>query len=222
MAAQELGPDRIAFGKNILEQLDKNGFNAIIAMWVYNTDAEEWILMVASHEAAIKGSQEAFLSLLNCIESSELRTKIQTQRFRVGVYDPRKSLFTLYFGMLGCVGKIGETAEVYSGGNIFNGVLLPTAYIYRLIAPDRAKIVAEFQEKAASTDETFYKTVLIEALIDKSNWELMQGDIEKAETTFHHAEEIATEKEVVYSGLRRKLDNFRKTLAQASNKRNAS
>ncbi len=222
MASQQLVAERQEFGKQILEQLDDQDFDVLSAMWVYSEDFEDWMLILATQSAAINGTKHTFIEMLKNLRSDDLRKKIQTQHYRFAIYDPCDTLFTVLIQMFGPIGKKDEIGGVFSSGNIFNGMLLPTAYIYRLMEPDRDLIVKALLEKMENTKDQYDKLNAVDALLDQSVWEQHRDNLEKAGKLFNYAEQIVQKEGIAYPALSRKLDNYRKSLEQATSKRNAS
>jgi hypothetical protein len=116
-----------ADGARFVRALDATGFPVTAALWIFDPQAEDWRLVIATPLIEAKGPKEVYGVLRAALH--ELQPEVVFGLNDVWVVSPKEPLIQLMGSLVNTgpsiVGRMFEK-------NVLNGVLLPDAYIYRL------------------------------------------------------------------------------------------
>lgn len=115
-------------GAELVQLLDRAGWNPSAALWFFSSEANAWRLLLASPEVAIKGPRDAYTvvqSALGKMEASERELALED----IGVMPPDHPLI----GLLRTVTVTGPiVGRIRFSRNVIDGHFIEDALIYRI------------------------------------------------------------------------------------------
>jgi len=115
-------------GKELIEALDKAGFQVQAAMWFYFTDSDEWRLLIASPLVEENGPKKAYSFIQSVLTQLSPPTAISLKD--ISTLRPEHHLISLLRVAI-------HTGPGISGirftRNVINNTLIEDAYIYRML-----------------------------------------------------------------------------------------
>lgn len=114
------------FGKQVTDRLRAQAFPFEGAFWLYDEDADDWQLVIATRLVDQEGRQATYLQLspvISKIPRSDLRV------LNITVMSPQTPLYTALKKSFGH-GKPVEGVRLQH--HVINGVLIPAAYLYEI------------------------------------------------------------------------------------------
>lgn len=121
--------DRLAdVGRKLVELLDEANLNVTSALWLYRTEASDWILLLAFPEVERFGPR-AFYEKIQRVFASNRKVLEPLTLQDIVVMGPSEPLLQLLKGAL----QTGPgLSEIRFTGNRINNTLIEDALIYRL------------------------------------------------------------------------------------------
>jgi len=114
------------FGKKITERLRATKFPFKGVLWLYDEEADDWRLVVASDLVDTEGPRETYGKLGEAISSVG---GSNFQRMRITVVSPKSAVFAALRGVFAGVPDVeGERLR----NTFVNGVSVPDAYLYEI------------------------------------------------------------------------------------------
>jgi len=114
------------FGKRVTEQLNAAGFAFSGSFWLFDDNASDWQLIVATDLVDKVGPRDTYLQLARAISNVG---GSDFQRLRLTVMSPKESLYQ-------ALRKVFGTTKSVEGARLQNttlsGNLVPDAYLYRI------------------------------------------------------------------------------------------
>ncbi len=121
--------DRLAgVGRKLVELLDEAKLNVTSALWLYRTEASDWILLLAFPEVESLGPR-AFYEKIQRVFASNRKVLEPLTLQDIVVMGPSEPLLQLLRGALRTGSGI---SEIRFTGNRINNTLIEDALIYRL------------------------------------------------------------------------------------------
>lgn len=116
-----------AAGENLIHELDRRKFPAKAAFWLYETEGDDWRLMIATPQLRSVGPRKLYKSVQQAI--AKIDTPIRTSSvFLLDTKDPFiKRLST-------AIGRGPGVSGMRFSRNSINGRFIEDAYIYRMAA----------------------------------------------------------------------------------------
>ena len=121
-----LNESDLQFGKQVTAQLRAGGFPFDGVFWLFDEEADDWRLVVATELVDQVGRQETYLRLSRVI-SAVPRSDIQIMG--ITAMSPQTALYTALKKVLGPAANV-EGARLQR--TAVNGVLIPGAYLYEI------------------------------------------------------------------------------------------
>ena len=121
MAQDALVEADIEAGREFLSLLDRIEVPVVGSLWMYSADTSKWKLVIITTDER-QGSKALYLKAINAGSSLDL-TNVEFQ-------PPESALFKA----LGSAMRIGGISTIRMRQNMFNGVYVEDALIYRLAA----------------------------------------------------------------------------------------
>lgn len=116
----------LEFGKHVAEQLRTKEFPFDGVFWLYDEDADDWQLVIATSLVDRNGRQEAYLRLGQIISNTP---RSDFRILNITVMSPQAPLFS-------ALRKKFATSKSVEGvrlqHHVVNGVLIPAAYLYEI------------------------------------------------------------------------------------------
>lgn len=129
---QVLTEEMIKAGADLTRKLDEMGWPVFASLWLYLTDSNDWILLLASPRVASEGPKQAYEVVQRALaEISKPENAITLSK--VGVSDLANPLIAL---LRVAVGTGPGISGIRFTRNVINGQFIEDAYIYRI--SDRA------------------------------------------------------------------------------------
>jgi hypothetical protein len=126
MVTTALVDSLIKDGKVLLDELQRQGIQIEAALWLYDTDSEEWRLSIASSELLRRSREEAYAVIQNALMAIPKRSITLSNVTISALSDPivkaLRSVITI--DSVGAGIRISRSA--------FNNVYIEDAYIYLL------------------------------------------------------------------------------------------
>lgn len=119
-------------GLELTKKLDENHWPVRASLWLYASEANQWILILASPLAKKDGPKRSYEAIQTALESIETEEGAITLS-DIKVTDPEHPLLTL---LRVAVRTGSDLAGIRFTKNVINGHLIEDAHIYRL--SDRA------------------------------------------------------------------------------------
>jgi len=114
-------------GKDIVENLDKEGIFFPIAMWYFITKSNEWRLVLAKEGISETGAREYYKKIQKVLNKIDPRPEISVSDI---------SLMSTESEVAKLIKTAVKTGKEISGirfsGNVINGKLIHDAFIYRV------------------------------------------------------------------------------------------
>ena len=114
------------FGKHLVDQLNSKGFPFDGAFWLYDEEADDWQLVIATKLVDLDGRTETYLKL------GRITSTVPRDDFRllnITVMSPQTPLYTALKKSFGH-GRPVEGVRLQH--HVINGVLIPAAYLYEI------------------------------------------------------------------------------------------
>jgi len=127
MVSTTLVDTQIEDGERILRQLDSDRFNVDSALWLFDTQKEKWILLIATPLVNSVGPKKSYAKIKKSLD--KLATPLKTAALEVALIKPDHDLLRLLKSVVRVEPKI---ARMRFTGNVINGKLIEDALIYRL------------------------------------------------------------------------------------------
>jgi hypothetical protein len=124
LVKQDLTPEMIQAGAELLQSLDAAQVPVTSAFWLYRGDEADWRLIIASPDVEKKGIREFYLTLVDHLHAM---TRDELKGSYVTAVTPDDKIVV-------AIRKIFKTSGIRSirfTGNVINGILIPDALIYR-------------------------------------------------------------------------------------------
>ena len=121
MAQDALVDSDIEAGRAFLDLLDRIEIPVVGALWMYSPDTDRWKLVIVT-PAARQGSKALYLKAINAGTELDLAN--------VEFQPPESALFKALGGAI----RVGGNSTMRMRQNVFNGVYVEDALIYRLAA----------------------------------------------------------------------------------------
>src|SRR5574340_116741 len=131
MAPKLLVETAIRRGERLLKTLDQRGVKVDAALWAYNTESEQYQLVIASFDVDALGARPLYAQIQDALESLPADQRVP---FRdITATSPRR-------GVVATLAKAIRTPadaidSIRITGNVINQELIEDAYIYRLCLP---------------------------------------------------------------------------------------
>lgn len=116
----------LSFGKKITEQLKTAKFSFKGTLWLYDEEADDWQLIVASDLVDTKGPRDTYLELAKAIANV---SGSDFQRLRITVVSPKSTLFAALRSVFAVAANV-EGARLQN--TTVGGVLVSDAYLYEI------------------------------------------------------------------------------------------
>jgi len=116
----------LSFGKKITEQLKTAKFPFNGTLWLYDEEADDWQLIVASDLVDTKGPRGTYLDLAKAIANV---SGSDFQRLRISVVSPKSTLFAALRSAFAIAANV-EGARLQN--TTVGGVLVSDAYLYEI------------------------------------------------------------------------------------------
>jgi len=116
----------LSFGKKITEQLKIAKFPFKGTLWLYDEEADDWQLIVASDLVDAKGPRDTYLELAKAIANV---SGSDFQRLRITVVSPKSALFAALRSVFAVAPNV-EGARLQN--TTVGGVLVSDAYLYEV------------------------------------------------------------------------------------------
>jgi hypothetical protein len=124
MVATPLVDTYIDAGRRLIQALDESGFEIEAALWLYHTEPNEWRLLLALPLVDEIGPREVYRKIQAQVSASSLLTLRN-----VSVVSPEAEIIRLLRGAV----KTGPgISTIRLSGNVFDGVFVDDALVYRL------------------------------------------------------------------------------------------
>ena len=127
---ESLSPNMIAAGKELTRRLDRMGFKALASFWLYNSETNEWRLVLASRQVDSKGPKKAYSTILNALTKKPEEKVIGLGLQIITLTSPLDPLIKSLRTALR-TGK--ELSDIRFSRNRINDLFIEDAYIYRVI-----------------------------------------------------------------------------------------
>ena len=127
LVAPILTPEMIAAGEGFVRAIDNTGTPVSAALWLLPPNESDWKLVISSPEIATKGPH-AFYQKVDQILRKMGPTPLSTSV--ISAFPPAHPLLSLLRVALKTSPGI---TNIRFTQNVINGVLIPDAYIYRLL-----------------------------------------------------------------------------------------
>jgi hypothetical protein len=124
LVKQDLTPEMIQAGAEFIRVLDAAQVPVTSAFWLYHGEEPDWRLVIASPEVVQLGIREFYGKLIDhrrALNRDEVNSSVVTA---VAPDDPIVAAVRKVY-------KLPGIASIRSTGNVFNGILIPDALIYR-------------------------------------------------------------------------------------------
>lgn len=116
----------LSFGKKITEQLKTAKFSFKGTLWLYDEEADDWQLIVASDLVDTKGPRDTYLELAKAIANV---SGSDFQRLRITVVSPKSTLFAALRSVFAAAANV-EGARLQN--TTVGGVWVSDAYLYEI------------------------------------------------------------------------------------------
>ncbi len=134
MAQVTLVDADLSVGRELLDALDARKFAVSSALWLQREEGDEYRLIIATPVVDREGKQAAYMRLAGVLKDAALNDRMPLFRIEaVGESDPTVSLLRRF------VSAAGSDVKLRLSNNVFDGVLVPDAYVYRLAKPEARK-----------------------------------------------------------------------------------
>lgn len=127
MVKEQLTPEMIQLGKDLIKRLDETEIVIDSAFWFYMEDSEKWRLIIASPQVEEQGPKKVYQEVQKVLNSDESNKKIGLKD--ISVVENNHSLINL---MNIAVGRIEGVSEKRFSKNTVNGHYIDDVLIYRL------------------------------------------------------------------------------------------
>lgn len=128
MVKEQLTPEMVTAGKNLINYLDKSEIGISSAFWFYMEDSEKWRLILSSPKVKSDGPKKVYLEIQKCIEELGKEGTIINLR-DISVVEQEHSLIKLI--SKGIITGDG-ISEIRFSRNTINGHYIEDAMIYRI------------------------------------------------------------------------------------------
>ncbi len=125
LVKQDLTPEMISAGADLVRALDAANIPVTAAFWLYYGDDPDWRLRIVSPEVAQLGTLQFYRKLgdqMRALQRPELTSSNVT-----AVESDNRIVVALRKAL-----KVPGIASIRYTGNVFNGILFPDALIYRV------------------------------------------------------------------------------------------
>jgi hypothetical protein len=126
MVTAALVESAIVDGAKLILALDEEGIDVPAALWFYDSESEDWRLLIASGQLQHLGPQKAYAKIQAVLEGTAIRTVKLSNVSVVSPSDPiiRALRVAIHTGP-------GITGIRFSR-NVINSIFIEDAYIYRV------------------------------------------------------------------------------------------
>ncbi len=127
MVIPTLVESQIIDGEQIVEQLDRDDFGVDSAFWIFDSDKEKWVLVIATSLVRDIGPKASYDRLRSSLD--QLPDSIGSRIFETSLVKPEDFIV----GLLKKALKTGPgISRIRFTGNVINGIRIEDALIYRL------------------------------------------------------------------------------------------
>lgn len=116
----------IEFGKQVTEQLKAKDFPIDGAFWLYDEEAEDWRLVIATNLVDQRGPQEAYNLLTHTVP---FRERSYFRSANITLMSPQNPIFVALKKTF-AAGRSAEGQRLQH--QLVNGVLITDAYLYEI------------------------------------------------------------------------------------------
>jgi hypothetical protein len=123
LVKEALSKEMITAGRDLLGALEKAGWVAQSAFWLFDPDANRWKLKLSSPEVETKGRRPAFELVSKILSNSEIPLTL----FDISIVPPRDRTVKVMSAAL----KTIPTSGIRVSRAAFDGHYIEDAYVYR-------------------------------------------------------------------------------------------
>lgn len=129
MVVPSLPDDRLAAGERLILAMDEAEFSPQAALWYYSPDAASWKLVLLIQSVQEAGPRSIYKRLLPLVAEADPDARLLPVN-DVTVARPDSPIIQSLRAFLGPVPGI---ARIEMRDNLINGILIPAAFVYRLL-----------------------------------------------------------------------------------------
>jgi hypothetical protein len=118
----------ILAGAKLTEKLDELQWPVIASLWLYESEGNQWKLLVASPRVTIDGPKKSYEKIQSALAATP-DAKDALALSDIGVTDPQNPLITLLSVAIGTSPRVGG---IRFTRNVINGHFIEDAYVYRI------------------------------------------------------------------------------------------
>ncbi|HEX5152737.1 MAG TPA: hypothetical protein VFW07_14900 [Parafilimonas sp.] len=113
-------------GKKLIEQLDKTGNKYPVALWINNSEKDDWVLLIGVPNLKTSGTKRIFRLIHSVVTKNSIRLSLND----ISLIDSSGKICQ---GLRSVIRKTGFiTDKIPFFGNFINGQSFPDSIIYRV------------------------------------------------------------------------------------------
>ena len=128
LVKESLSEQMISAGSDLIRRLDEAGLKVSGALWFYETDSNDWRLIIVSPDVRAKGVKTVYEEVQSVVRATPGDQSIISLK-DISVVDSDDSLISLLKIAIKTDNRI---SRIRFSRNMINGTLIEDSYIYRL------------------------------------------------------------------------------------------
>ena len=128
LVKESLSEQMISAGSDLIRRLDEAGLKVSGALWFYETDSNDWRLIIVSPDVRAKGVKTVYEEVQSVVRATPDDQSIISLK-DISVVDPDDPLISL---LKIAIKTDDGLSRIRFSRNMINGTLIEDSYIYRL------------------------------------------------------------------------------------------
>jgi len=128
LVKESLSEQMISAGSDLIRRLDEAGLKVSGALWFYETDSNDWRLIIVSPDVRAKGVKTVYEEVQSVVRATPGDQSIISLK-DISVVDSDDSLISL---LKIAIKTDNGISRIRFSRNMINGTLIEDSYIYRL------------------------------------------------------------------------------------------
>ena len=128
LVKESLSEQMISAGSDLIRRLDEAGLKVSGALWFYDTDSNDWRLIIVSPDVRVKGVKTVYEEVQSVVRATPDDQSIISLK-DISVVDSDDPLISL---LKVAIKTDNGISRIRFSRNIINGTLIEDSYIYRL------------------------------------------------------------------------------------------
>ncbi len=129
MAKAALVDTQINDGRRIVRQLEADGYQLDSALWLYDSEKDKWILLIATPLIVTNGPKEAYTKIKESLD--KVPSRLRTHTIDLAIISPSHKILELLKSSATAT-ELVKKRSVFVSGSSHAGQIVEDAFIYRL------------------------------------------------------------------------------------------